>query len=278
MDGRYRNGGSAWSPDDLGQARMASLGWLISLATKAGSHPDVHHRRVHEAAEKSPDRSPAALEPLLPPGPPPRIRRDLFDAARGLARRPRRPIPPAQFAFLNILPIRDTTSSSQSVGCINSHVRHPTIPRRRCPGQIIDLVLISSYQSLTARKPDWAHAAILTAVAEELKRAGKLDEALEQFYKAAVESPDRRRVRRQRPPARRRSWRRRPMFSSSTNDTSRLVGSTSRPGVGEPLRLLRRLLQRMSSTPADSIGRRRCSSGFDAKAFGRCPSACSTIT
>ena len=82
------------------------------------------------------------------------------------------------------MPIR--ANSGQSVVISSNTTAVAARPRPPLPDPDLDLVL-KSYQTLKALKPDWAHAAILTAVADELKRA-KRTEALDQFYKAAVDS------------------------------------------------------------------------------------------
>ena len=179
IDGRYASG-STWSPDDLGQARMASVGWLLTLATKAGTQ-DALVAELRQAAEKAPtDPRPHwnlyYLQVLREEFP------EIFEAAKGLSRAAPTD-PPAQFAVLNALPIRDKSAQSR---VINSGTPGPdTTPP--LPDPDLDRVMLA-YRNLKGQKPDWVHAAILTALAEELKRS-KRDEALDQFYRAAVESP-----------------------------------------------------------------------------------------
>jgi tetratricopeptide (TPR) repeat protein len=178
IDGRFTTG-SAWSPDDLGQAKMAAVGWLFSLATRAGTQ-DAFLAEMRSAAEKSPtDPRPQwnlyYLQLL-------RIEfADIFEASKGLAKAAPTD-PPAQFAFLNSLPIR--AQSGQNVIINATPGAADTTPP--LPDSELDLVL-TSFRALKAQKPDWAHAAILTAVTDELKRS-KRAEALDQFYKSAIES------------------------------------------------------------------------------------------
>ena len=179
IDGRYSTG-STWSPDDLGQARMASVGWLLTLATKAGTQ-DALIAELRQAAEKAPtDPGPHwnlyYLQVLRDEFP------EIFEAAKGLSRAAPTD-PPAQFAFLNALPIRDKTSQNRVLN--NGTAGPDTTPP--LPGPELDQVLLS-YRNLKAQKPDWVHAAILTALADELKRS-KRDETLEQFYRSAVDAP-----------------------------------------------------------------------------------------
>ena len=53
------------------------------------------------------------------------------------------------------------------------------------PGTEVDQVMVA-YRTLKAQKPDWLQASMLSAVADELKRA-KRTESLDQFYKSAIE-------------------------------------------------------------------------------------------
>ena len=89
IDGRYTSG-SVWSPDDLGQAKMASVGWLFSMATKAGTQETLV-TELRQAAEKAttdprPHWNLYDLQLL-------RLEySEIFEAAKGLARsRPDRP-------------------------------------------------------------------------------------------------------------------------------------------------------------------------------------------
>ena len=179
IEGRYSTG-PIWSPDDLGQAKMASLAWLTKLATKSGTQ-EAFFAEIRQAAEKAPSDPQAQWNHYYLQV----IREEFaetFEAAKGLARASSSD-PAALFALLNILPARDKTTQNR---VINSGTTGPDMtPALTAPD--LDLIF-SSYQTLKARQPDWVHAAILTAVADELKRA-KRDDALEQFYRAAVEGP-----------------------------------------------------------------------------------------
>ena len=55
IDGRYSSG-SAWSPDDLGQARMAAVGWLVHPGDQGG-----HARRVPGRPSAKPPRRPLMI-------------------------------------------------------------------------------------------------------------------------------------------------------------------------------------------------------------------------
>ena len=169
----------AWSPDDFGQARMASVGWLYALAQKAGTS---EASSLVRAAEKAPADPRAALGPLLSPAPPARVPR----AVRGRqgARQGRRPRPTPRRSSPSSTPCRSgptrTSRGRSSTPRPAEADRHPPLPRRRPrPGPRL------AYRALRAQKPDWIHAAILTAVADELKRARRGDDR--PFYKAAVD-------------------------------------------------------------------------------------------
>ena len=178
IDGRYTTG-SAWSPDDLGQARMAAVGWLYSLATKAGTQ-DALLAELRQGAEKAttdprPHWNLYYLQLL-------RLEfADLFEAAKGLAKAAPTD-PSAQFAFLNALPIRAHTAMSPVLN--SSTGATDTTPP--LPDADLDRVMLA-YRNLRGQKPDWVHAAILSSVAEELKRA-KRTEQLDQFYRSAQEA------------------------------------------------------------------------------------------
>ena len=169
---------STWSPDDAGQARMAAVGWLYQLALKEGKE-DAFIAGLKAAR----DRSPAD----------PRPHWDLyylqilrfefgesFEAAVTLARADPTS-PSAQFALLNSLPVRAKTAMSPIYQAAEKD--DGVLPM---PADQVDRVL-AAFRILRSRQPDWIHAAILTAIAEELKRSNRA-EAIDVFYKDAVAS------------------------------------------------------------------------------------------
>ncbi len=156
---------------------MAALGWLYQLASKGGKQ-DAMVLDLKAARDRTSD---------------PRAHRDLyylqalrfefgetFEAAATLARvDPANPS--AQFALLNSLPVRAKNANSVVYQPSTKDDGIPPLP----PSQI-DQVL-TSFRLLRARQPDWIHAAILTAIAEELRRGGR-GQAIDGFYRDALAS------------------------------------------------------------------------------------------
>ena len=199
IDPRYGSS-SAWSPDDLGQARMASVGWLYSLATKAGN-PDGFLAELRQAAEKAPARPGPALEPLLPPTAPARIRRPVrrgegarqgrADRSHRAVRLPQRPADPRPIG-----PERDHQHHARDFR------RHPAPadgghgPRAR---------LVSVAQGPQARLGPRRHPDLGRRGAE----AGRPVRGVRPVLSGRRRDLERRRIRRQRAAARRRAGRHR---------------------------------------------------------------------
>ncbi len=169
---------SVWSPDDFGQARMAALGWLYQLASKAGKQDelvaDLRLARDKAPSDPRPHWDLYYLQVLrMEFG-------DTFEAALPLAGAdPTNPS--AQFALLNSLPVRAKNGQSAIYQAAEKGDGTPPLPAEQ-----LDRVL-AAFRALRSRQPDWIHAAILTATAEELKRGGR-PEAIDAFYKDAVAS------------------------------------------------------------------------------------------
>ncbi len=186
LDGRayYSSSGpvSAWAPQDIGQARMSALGWLVSLAQKRGT---ARAEEVIAAFRKASERSPANLRALWDWFYLCVMRYDnagAFAAARSLSRAaPTDPL--ALWAYLYALggrqlgtgmryyanASRDTSRSDHTPPLDNDELKH----------------VLACYQALRTRRPELAQAQILQNVADELRRAKQTDEG-ERFYRDAI--------------------------------------------------------------------------------------------
>jgi tetratricopeptide (TPR) repeat protein len=170
----------SWSPADFGQARLAALGWLVSLAQKQGT-PKVEEfvASVRKPAEARPADLRASWDWLYLCA----IRLEhagTFAAARALSRAaPADPL--ALWAYLHSLGSRQTPSG-QSI--LVSPLRTPEENVSPLDRDELDHVL-ASFRALRSRRPELAQAEILQNVADELKRAGRADEET-RFYQEVV--------------------------------------------------------------------------------------------
>jgi tetratricopeptide (TPR) repeat protein len=186
LENRYYYGSRAaliaWAPPDYGQARMAALGWLASLAQKQGKEAEEKFLSGIRAAKDKSPRDPAALWDwyLLS-----LVRYDnpaAFEAARALARAAPND-PEAQWVYLNGLGTRQQGQGRTYVvaGEIQDNV--PPLP----PDELE--YVLSSYRSLRQHRPDLAQAGIIQNVSTELRRAKRTEEA-DTFYREAVDSAE----------------------------------------------------------------------------------------
>ena len=177
----------AWVPDDFGQARMAALGWLLSLEPKDNPANASRLAAIRAAAEKSPADVRALWDWFYAC----QLRFDnaaLFEAARKLSR-------------------AATADPTRALGLSSCHggqaaspgpgtLFHPAGQRSRpadrgsCPGRNSAAKhRARSYAGLLsiaqARRPDLAGAMVLINISDELKRAKRLDQE-ERFYREVV--------------------------------------------------------------------------------------------
>jgi len=179
-----RTAAAIWSPPDFGQARMAALGWIVSLARKEGNPKEEAVLASFRAAK---DRTP----------PDPRahwdwyliclVRNDFrgaYEASRDLSRAAPSD-PTALWVYLSSL-----GSRQQGMG-----VRYYVAPGSENndgtpPLAAIELEhALSCYRALKARQPEMIKGAILNNLAVELKRAKRTEED-DRFYREAIEGAE----------------------------------------------------------------------------------------
>ncbi len=169
-----------WAPPDFGQARMAALGWLVSLAQKQGkANADAVAAEVRQAAEKTP-ADPRALWDWFYLGALQYDNPAVLAAGRALSRAtPADPL--ALWAYLYAIGSRQLGTGQRSYVSQGQEANDTT------PALAGDELehLLTCYRSLRTRRPELAQAQVLQTVAAELKRAGRVDDA-EAFYREAV--------------------------------------------------------------------------------------------
>ncbi len=171
-----------WSPADFGQARLAALGWLSTLAQKqGGAKLEAVVASFRERAEKRPVDLRASWDWLYLCA----IRLDHageFAAARALSRAaPNDPL--ALWAYLHSLGGRQTPLG-QPFAVSPARVTAPEENILPLDGDELGHVL-ACYRTLHGRRPELAQAEILQCVGDELKRAGRTDEE-SRFYREVL--------------------------------------------------------------------------------------------
>ncbi len=172
--------GFSWSPPDFGQARMAALGWTVSLAGREQpSRQDEVMGGIRSRALKTPSDLDAIWNWFYLCG----VREDhagTLEAARKLTEAaPHDAL--ALWAYLNRLGARTTPlGRSYSVSVLRQ-------PEENVPplGQAeLDHVL-ACYKELQSRRPELAQGEIIVNVANELRRAKRIDDE-ERFYRETL--------------------------------------------------------------------------------------------
>ncbi|MHB1556493.1 MAG: DUF1583 domain-containing protein [Isosphaeraceae bacterium] len=173
-------GAGAWAPQDFGQARMAALGWLVSLAEKKGPSGS---KQVIAAFRKAAGHNPPDAQALWDWFYLCAMRFDnagAFAAARDLVRTtPTDPL--AHWAYLYTLGGRHL---GLGMRYYNYSSRNEVAHALPLDGEELDRVL-ASYRSLRTRRPELAQAQILQNVSDELKRAKRTADE-ETFYRDAL--------------------------------------------------------------------------------------------
>jgi tetratricopeptide (TPR) repeat protein len=176
----YGQQNRAWGPDDFGQARMAALGWLLNLAQKKNKLDE----RVAEFRQAR-DKTPNDLRKLWDAYYLSLVRQEpaeTHEAALALSRAVGAD-PTALWAYLHSLPTRANVAGQQVYQDEEGEVVDKTPP---LPNDELEHVL-ACYKALRARRPDWADAAIIGGVSNELKRARRTEES-DRFYQDAIAS------------------------------------------------------------------------------------------
>jgi tetratricopeptide (TPR) repeat protein len=175
----YSQARFAWVPDDFGQARMACLGMLFSLAQRDGTNEEFV-RAVREAAEKAPaaDARPRWDWYYLS-----LIRgeqRDTLRAARHLARHlPRDPA--AQWALLEAIAERDAAQPGWAGPSPMAFAKANMSTGTRLSDADLG-ALLTAFETLRKLRPEWTQSSMFSVVAGALKRAKKTEQE-ERFYR-----------------------------------------------------------------------------------------------
>ncbi len=172
--------GTAWAPQDYGQARMAALGWLVGLADRQGADKGkALIAEFRKAAEKKPADVQALWEWFYLC----EMRFDnagAYKAARDLTRAtPTDPL--ALWAYLYTLGGRQLGLGSRYYNYSGRDSLNNAPPLEK---DELDHVM-ACYQALRARRPELAQAQVLQNVSDELKRAKRTADE-ERFYRDAV--------------------------------------------------------------------------------------------
>ncbi|MFI5456257.1 MAG: DUF1583 domain-containing protein [Isosphaerales bacterium] len=171
----------SWSPPDFGQARMAALGWLVSLAQKTSPPKgELVVARFRKASEKTP----ADLRSLWDWFHLCLLRYDnaaAFEAGKILSRAaPTDPL--ALWAYLYSVGGRERGLGQRNYVSQRGEQQKDNTPPLE-PAEL-DHVL-ACYASLRTRRPELAQAQVLQHVSKELKRAKRVEEE-ERFYRDTV--------------------------------------------------------------------------------------------
>lgn len=183
LESGYGPGGHSptWSPDDFGQARLASLAFLLALARGDGDEEKLlsELRKSSESATRA-DPRPRwdwfFLSELRDEA------TDALDAGRGLSRLlPNDPA--AHWAFLHSLAgRRGAAGSRQRFNPRGQQTKND----RLAPLKDAELAeVLASFELLKKHQPDWISTRIVSSVEAELKRAGRKDE-LDRVYRETV--------------------------------------------------------------------------------------------
>jgi lipopolysaccharide biosynthesis regulator YciM len=172
---------AVWSPTDFGQARMAALGWLVSLADKSGKEKGQEAvARIRKASEKTPANIRALWDWFYLC----LLRYDnaaAFRAGQTLSRAAAAD-PLAAWAYLYAMGGRQQSGQAARVYVGRGvEAKDSTPPLEKAE---LDHAL-SCYASLRSRRPELAQALILRNVDLELKRAKRVEDE-ERFYRDSI--------------------------------------------------------------------------------------------
>ena len=174
---------STWVPDDFGQARMAALGWVLSLAQQ---QDEAKGEGTVATFKKAVDRTPTDVHALWDLFYLCQMRFDnaaLYETARKLSQAaPTDPV--ALWAYLYAMGGRNLPMGQEFSF---NQLRQTTSQEESAPPLTNDELahVMDCYHSLRARRPELAQTQVLLNVSGELKRANRLDEE-ERFYREAV--------------------------------------------------------------------------------------------
>ena len=162
---------------------MAALGWLVSLAQKA--RPGEGRRGRRRRSARPAEKTPADLRALWDWFYLCVMRYDNAGAfAAGQAPEPRRADRPAGPLGLSVFARAAGSSAWASAYYVTPAAHEPKDNTPPLDKDELDHVL-ACYRALRARRPELAQAQILQNVANELKRAKRVDEE-ERFYREAI--------------------------------------------------------------------------------------------
>jgi tetratricopeptide (TPR) repeat protein len=172
-----------WPPGDFGQARMASLAWLLVLARKDGKQ-DAFLREYRLAADK-PGADPRRLWDSLylhwVSGNTP----ETYRLSRLLVRHQDLP---SQWLYLVLLKYRTGVRPTQTTQGVGLRTLPDTVAA--LPAEELDQV-VKSFQALRQQRPEWITVGVLESVLPELRRAKHPEEG--RVYRdllAALRTPE----------------------------------------------------------------------------------------
>lgn len=168
-----------WAPTDYGQARMASLTWLFTLATK--QNKQIAFLKTLQEAQKKPGQQVRALWDWYYLQNVRQEQHEAYEAAKELAKSPD---PTSSWLYLSSISGRAAKTGPRVR--FNSEEPNAVENLPALPSDELEHVLLC-YRTLKQRRPDWLNAVILANVATELKRAKRTDEE-DKLYKEAVDS------------------------------------------------------------------------------------------
>ena len=177
----------SWSPEDFGQARMAALGWLLSLESRHKAKGEGLVGTVRKAALKAPADVRALWDWFYLC----QMRYDnaaLFEVASKLSRAAAND-PIALWAFLHVMGGRHLPLGSE----LYFSQLTTTLMQEESAAPLDSAELdhaMACYRALRSRRPDLASALVLINISDELKRAKRLDQE-ERFYREAIAGPTR---------------------------------------------------------------------------------------
>jgi tetratricopeptide (TPR) repeat protein len=173
--------GASWTPADFGQARMAALGWLVSLARAEGKPKEDALIAGFRAAKDRVPRDPRALWDWYYLNLALGDNTGMYEAARDL-NRAESSDPLALWVYLSSLGNRQYGQGPRYYVAPGTEGEDGTPP---LPADEIE-PMVASYRALRQRRPELAARQILGGVAAELKRSKRADLA-DTLYRESIE-------------------------------------------------------------------------------------------
>lgn len=174
---------ASWPPPDFGQARIAALGWSLSLAPKRGPKVEEELLNTLRAAADRTPKDPRALWDWYFFC----VLRNEYSRAHEAALALSRAAPTDPFALWNYLNSLGTRVLQSGASYVRStgEESDSTPP---LPAEELDHMM-ASLSAIRTRRPDLLQSSVISAVSTELKRAKRTEE-LERFYHEIVDQAE----------------------------------------------------------------------------------------